>query len=125
MAATKKKRETLGNMTLKENSTCAEMAEDEEEAAKLLKDNLTSGEAGSSWAKRQSHLKRKIDAKKNMNEVERRKKVAGEAWVQKVLAHQFHSESWRGLEKGWQMGKWAADAQEVLSTGVRTSYTKW
>lgn len=79
MAATKKKRETLGNMTLKENSTCAEMAEDEEEAAKLLKDNLTSGEAGSSWAKRQSHLKRKIDAKKNMNEVERRKKVAGEA----------------------------------------------
>jgi len=68
-----KKRETLGNMTLKENSTCAEMAEDEE-AAKLLKDNLTSGEAGSSWAKRQSHLKRKIDAKKNMTEVEKRQK---------------------------------------------------
>lgn len=84
MAATKKKRETLGNMTLKENSTCAEMAEDEEEAAKLLKDNLTSGEAGSSWAKRQSHLKRKIDAKKNMCEVERRKKrLAAALWLEK------------------------------------------
>ena len=76
MTATKKKWEKLGNMTLRENSTWAEMAEDEEEAAKLLEDNLTSGEAGSSWAKRQSHLKRKIEAKKNMNEVEKRKKLA-------------------------------------------------
>ena len=38
---------------------CRNSPEDEEEAAKLLKENLTTGEAGSLWAKHQSHLEQK------------------------------------------------------------------
>ena len=90
-ALNKQNLEKLGNMSLKEKVTaCAEMAEDEEEAAKLLKENMTNGEAGSLWAKHQSHLKRNPEEKEEYERGGKKEKgLAAALWLVKSECKNF------------------------------------
>ena len=130
-ALNRKNLEKLGNMSLKEKvSACAEMAEDEEEAAQLLKQNLTSGEAGSLWAKHQSHLKRNPEDKEEYDKGGKKEKgLAAALWLVKSECKKFwHTSSTvKAGEALKKADKWESELQtlKVLPRGVRTPYTQW
>ena len=98
-------------MSLKEKVTaCAEMAEDEEEAAKLLKENLTGGEAGSLWAKHQSHFKRNPEEKE---EYEKGGKKEAALWLVKPECKKFlHASSTVAADEALKKAdKWESELQ--------------
>jgi len=114
-ALNRKNLEKLGNMSLKEKVTaCAEMAEDEEEAAKMLKDNLTSGESGSLWAKHQSHLKRNPLEKGEYEKGRKKEKgLAAALWlVKSECKKSLHTSSTVAADEALKKAdKWESELQ--------------
>ena len=114
-ALNKQNLEKLGNMSLKEKVTaCAEMAEDEEEAAKMLKENMTNGEAGSLWAKHQSHLKRNPEEKEEYERGGKKEKgLAAALWLVKSECKKFlHASSTVQADEALKKAdKWESELQ--------------
>ena len=135
-ALNRKNLEKLGNMSLREKVTaCAEMAEDEEEAAKMLKDNLTSGESGSLWAKHQSHLKRNPLEKEEYEKGGKKEKgLAAALWLVKSECKKFlHTSSTVAADEALKKAdKWESELQmlkkffpEELELHMQSGRVSW
>ena len=135
-ALNRKNLEKLGNMSLNEKiSACAEMAEDEEEAAQLLKQNLTSGEAGCLWAKHQSHLKRNPEDKEEYAKGRKKQKgLAAALWLVKSECKKFlhTSSTMKAGEALKKADRWESELQmlkkfspEELELHIQSGRVSW